>query len=304
MPTWIEALSKTRRRLRSVLSRVFTGAGAVDEAALEELEETLLRADVAMPLVMEWTAALTREGGHRPPAAVLRQLLLDALEPAPPFEWASPAPPHTLLLVGVNGTGKTTSAAKLARRAAQAGRQPLLAATDTFRAAGADQLRIWAGRVGCDVVAGQQGADAAAVAYDALEAAHARGRDTVIIDTAGRMHTRQPLMNELAKVHRTVTARLGRAPDETWIVLDASMGQNAIQQARHFHALVPLSGCIVAKLDGTGKAGFVFSVVKELKLPVRFAGLGEGMDDLAPFDPERFVDALLGRDGVGEEESE
>ena len=297
MVTWIDALAKTRNKLSGAFTKIFRRSDELDEDALEELEDTLLGADVSMSLVMEWTAALQKgySGLRVSRREIVHHLLVGALGKETPFTWSDTARPCTILIVGVNGTGKTTTAAKLAHRAKQAGLNPLLAATDTFRAAGAEQLRIWADRVGCDVVAGQQGADAAAVAYDALDAAFARNSDAVIIDTAGRMHTKQPLMNELGKVRRAVTSRLKRDPDETWIVLDAGMGQNAIIQARQFHQMVPLTGVIVTKLDGSSKAGFVFSVVKELGVPVRFAGLGEGLDDLAVFDAERFVEALLGR---------
>ncbi len=295
MVTWINALARTRNRIGSALTAVFKRSGAVDEDVLEELEETLLAADVPLRLIMEWTTSL-REGYRGldvSAKSMLRERLLRALASCEPFDWPPAPRPHTTLIVGVNGAGKTTTTAKLAWRAQAGGLTPLLAATDTFRAAGADQLRIWADRVGCDVVAGQQGADAAAVAFDALAAAQARGRDVVLVDTAGRMHTRKPLMDELGKVRRAIQSRIGREPDETWIVLDASMGQNAITQARQFHQVAPLTGCIIAKLDGSAKAGFVFAVVHELGIPVRFAGLGEGMGDLTPFDATAFVDALL-----------
>lgn len=296
MVTWLSALSKTRNRVGAAFARVFKRDQVLDEDTLEELEDTLLQADVSMRLVTEWTDQLRKSyrGLEVSRREIIREFLLRALGDVPAFDWPAEPKPFTILLVGVNGTGKTTTAAKLAWRAKQDGKRPLLAATDTFRAAGADQLRIWAERVDCDVVAGQQGADAAAVAFDALMAAEARQLDTVIIDTAGRMHTRQPLMNELAKVRRAVTSRLKRDPDATWIVLDASMGQNAIIQARQFNEMVPLSGAIITKLDGSAKAGFAFSVIKELGVPIRFAGLGEGMEDLIPFEPEAFVDGLLG----------
>jgi fused signal recognition particle receptor len=296
MVTWIDALSKTRARVKQAFAQVFQSRGGFDEEQLEELEETLLTADVSMTQVMAWTEAL-RKGyrgmdiSHRD---IVRQLLIEALPDASPFVWPDQPVPYAVLLVGVNGTGKTTSAAKLARHAHKAGRKPLLAATDTFRAAGADQLRIWADRVDCDVVAGTQGADAAAVAFDAVAATLARGKDTLLVDTAGRMHTKKPLMDELVKVRRAISNKLERDPDETWMVLDAGMGQNALTQARQFHQIAPLTGIVVTKLDGSAKAGFLFSVVKELNVPIRFAGLGEGMDDLQPFDREAFVDALIG----------
>ncbi len=296
MATWIKALTKTRQRIQAVFQQVFRSSHALDEEAQEELEETLLQADVSMKRVLSWCEALSAPGQRADgsPLDIVRQLMRDSLGDPVPFTWPDAPRPYTVLLVGVNGTGKTTTAAKLAWQVKQAGRTPLLAATDTFRAAGADQLRIWAERVGCEVVAGQQGADAAAVAYDSLEAALARGTDVVLIDTAGRMHTKQPLMNELGKVRRAITTKLGREPDQTWIVLDASMGQNAITQARQFHQIAPLTGVIVSKLDGSAKAGFVFSVVEELGVPIRFAGLGEGMEDLVPFSASDFVAGLLG----------
>lgn len=296
MVTWISALSKTRQRIGAAFSRVFRQAETFDEDSLEELEDTLLQADVSMRLVTEWSDVLRKNyrGLQVDRREIVQGLLRRSLGDSAMFEWPASPSPYAILLVGVNGTGKTTTAAKLAWRVRQTGRRPLLAATDTFRAAGADQLRLWAERVPCDVVAGTQGADAAAVAFDAISAAQARELDTVIIDTAGRMHTKQPLMNELAKVRRAIVSRLGREPDATWIVLDASMGQNAIIQAKQFHECAPLSGAVVTKLDGSAKAGFVFSIVKELGVPVLFAGLGEGMEDLQPFDPDEFVAALLG----------
>lgn len=296
MVTWISALTKTRQRIGAAFSRVFRQSDTFDEDSLEELEETLLQADVAMRLVTEWSDVLRKNyrGLQVDRRDIIKGLLRRSLGDPVSFEWPPEPLPYTILLVGVNGTGKTTTAAKLAWRAKQAGKVPLLAATDTFRAAGADQLRLWAARVPCDVVAGQQGADAASVAFDAVAAAQSRAMGTVIIDTAGRMHTKQPLMNELAKVRRAVVTKLGREPDATWIVLDASMGQNAIIQAKQFHATAPLTGAVVTKLDGSAKAGFVFSIVKELGVPVLFAGLGEGMEDLQPFDPDAFVSALVG----------
>jgi fused signal recognition particle receptor len=234
--------------------------------------------------------------------AALRQHLVDALGgPAEPPTWVGHTRPHTVLIVGVNGSGKTTTAAKLARLCLNQGRRPLLGAADTFRAAGSDQLRIWGERVGCDVVTGQMGADSASVAFDAMEAALARDADVLIVDTAGRMHTKKPLMQELEKIRRALGKRVEGAPHETWIVLDASIGQNALSQARLFHEICPLTGVIVSKLDGSSKAGFLFAVARELGVPVRYAGLGEGADDLVPFDVPSFVDALL---GVEETEAE
>ncbi len=291
MRSWLQALAKTRDRLRQHAARLF--GGAADPAALEECEQALIQADIPAGLVAEWMERIRIEGPRRGPMAVARELARQALPDRAPFDWREAERPAALLIVGVNGSGKTTTAAKLARLVQQQGLKPLLAATDTFRAAGADQLRIWAQRVGCDVVAGVQGADAAAVAYDAVQAAKARGVDWVIVDTAGRMHTRQPLMEELAKVGRAI-AKAGGGPRETWIVLDGMLGRNAISQARSFLDLARVTGVVVSKLDGSSKAGFILAIERDLRLPVRFVGLGEGMDDLAPFDPDQYVDALVG----------
>ncbi len=281
-----------------MLQGIFKKPGSFDSSAIEELEETLLCADVSMSLISDWVEELERMNVSPDiqRSDVVRNLLLSSFSNCAPFNWPTSPRPYTFLIVGVNGVGKTTTVAKLAWRASQLPATPLLAAADTFRAAGTDQVRIWGERVGCDVVAGQQGADAAAVAFDAVKAAVSRGIDHLIIDTAGRMHTKQPLMNELIKVRRATASGLNREPDETWIVLDASVGRNAIAQAKRFHEMVPLTGVVISKLDGSAKAGFVFSVVKELGLPIYFAGLGEGMEDLVPFNPESFVDALLGID--------
>ena len=295
MASWLSALSRTRQQFAQAMSRLWTGGAAADQT-LEELEVNLLRADVPLRLVGELLPQLQRSAGRGGPAAVaeLRRLLREALGHPGDFAWTADGKPRCILIVGVNGSGKTTTCAKLALRATQAGHKVLLGATDTFRAAGADQLAWWGERLHCDVVAGASGADAAAVAYDALEAAQARGCDVVLIDTAGRMHTKAPLMRELQKVRGALAKRQPGAPEEVWLVLDATLGQNAIVQARQFHDAVPLTGAIIAKVDGSSKAGFIFAVTKELGVPIRFVGLGEGADDLAPFEAEKFVDALLG----------
>jgi len=293
--TWIDALARTRKNIAGTLARVFTREAPPDDLSLEELESTLLQADVPVRLVSQWVVDLQKayRGLRVSKRDMLKKILVDSLPAVSSFSWVRPEKPLTVLVVGVNGSGKTTTCAKLAHLAAQAGAKPLLGATDTFRAAGADQLKWWADKLGCEVVVGASGADAAAVAYDALEAAQARKMDALIVDTAGRMHTRQPLMQELQKVKGSLSKRMPGAPHETWIVLDATLGQNAVIQARQFHESVPLTGVVVAKLDGSSKAGFVFSIAKELGLPIRYIGLGEGNEDLAPFDPTAFVEALL-----------
>lgn len=301
MATWKDALARTRGRIVASLGGILSRGREADGATLEAIEETLLAADVPARLAAEILADLSGGGrGAETRQARLRQRLVDGLAGASAFDWGGGDGVFSLLLVGVNGSGKTTTAAKLAQLARRAGRNPLLGAADTFRAAGAEQLRLWAGKVGCDVVAGAPGADAASVAYDAMRAASARGRDVVIIDTAGRMHTRVPLMEELRKVRRSLEKAVPNASYQTWIVLDATLGQNALIQARQFHQAVPLDGVVVSKLDGSAKAGFLFGVSRELGIPIRFAGLGEQADDLTPFDPAAFVDALLGMDGPEE----
>ena len=296
MASWKDALAKTRAKLSASLTGLFDRGAAIDEETLESLEETLLQADVPARLVEELMQ--TVDGGGRGRGATrreaMRALLTATLTEGPPISWTRDDGPLTVLVVGVNGSGKTTTAAKLAYRAAADGARPLLAAADTFRAAGSRQLQLWAERVGCDVVGGATGADAAAVAYDALEATLARKADVLLVDTAGRMHTKGPLMQELTKISRTLGKRLAGAPHHTWMVLDATIGQNALHQAREFHAAVPLTGVIIAKLDGSSKAGFLFGVSRELGVPILFAGLGEQQGDLAPFEAGAFVDALLG----------
>ncbi len=298
MVTWVDALARTRRQLAGAVRRLLGASVAGTGPSFGELEESLLGADVPVRLAEQVMTDLEKgyKGLRVSPRDMLTRVLEGALGPATASAWGGPVRPCVVLVVGVNGSGKTTTCAKLAHRAAREGLKPLLGATDTFRAAGADQLKLWAERLGCDVVAGEPGADAAAVAYDALGAAAARGKDVLIIDTAGRMHTRAPLMQELKKIRAALSKRQPDAPHETWVVLDATLGQNAVVQARVFNEAVPLTGAIVTKLDGSARAGFVFSIVKDLRVPIRFAGLGEGPDDLVPFDPPGFVKALLGEE--------
>lgn len=295
MASWLSALSRTRKLFADTLSKLWKG-GAPEGVTLDELEENLLRADVPVPLVGELMDHLKREARHggAEAVAVLRKQLLVALGRHAGFTWPATVKPRTILIVGVNGSGKTTTCAKLAHLAKKSGQRVLLAAGDTFRAAGVEQLKWWANHLQCDIVAGVTGADAAAVAFDAVAAAQARGTDVLLLDTAGRMHTKTPLMQELQKVGGALAKKMPGAPHEVWLVLDATLGQNAISQARQFHSAIPLTGAIIAKVDGSSKAGFVFAVAKELGVPIRFIGLGEGEDDLQPFEAEKFVSALLG----------
>lgn len=280
-------------RLRGLL-----GGQAVSAETWAEVEESLIAGDVGAALastVVDRARDARRDDGAI--AAVRRELaaLLVPRDPAwqlmPPL--AAGGAPAVVLIVGVNGTGKTTTIGKLAAREAAAGRRIVLAAADTFRAAASDQLRIWATRAGADIVAHAAGADPAAVVFDALDAAVARRADGVLIDTAGRLHTKSNLMDELAKIRRVIDRRLPGARPETLLVLDATTGQNGLAQAVAFHEAVHLTGIILTKLDSTSRGGIVFAIEQRLGVPVRFAGVGERPQDLVEFDPAAFVDALF-----------
>jgi fused signal recognition particle receptor len=284
---------------RSVLGLI--GGGDLDEESWQDVEDTLLVADlgpVAAESVISQLRSRLASGSVRTEAdakAVLRDVLINELQPD--MDRSIRALPHAdhpsvLLIVGVNGTGKTTTVGKLARVLVADGRRVVLGAADTFRAAAADQLQTWAARVGAEVVRGAEGADPASVAFDAVDKGIAAGADVVVIDTAGRLHTKVGLMDELDKVKRVVTRRA--AVDEVLLVLDATIGQNGLAQARVFADVVDITGAVLTKLDGTAKGGIVFRVQQELGVPVKLVGLGEGPDDLAPFEPAAFVDALLG----------
>jgi fused signal recognition particle receptor len=277
------------------------GGGDLDDASWDEIEDTLLIADlgpVTTASVIEHLRAQVAASSVRNEAearAVLREVLIRELKPG--LDRSIRALPHddkpsVLLVVGVNGTGKTTTVGKLARVLVADGRRVVLGAADTFRAAAADQLQSWAARVGAEVVRGAEAADPASVAYDAVDKGIAIGADVVVIDTAGRLHTKTGLMDELGKVKRVVEKRA--AVDEVLLVLDATIGQNGLAQARVFADVVDITGVVLTKLDGTAKGGIVFRVQQELGVPVKLVGLGEGPDDLAPFEPAAFVDALLG----------
>jgi len=294
MKSWLTALARTRDKIAGGLARLIPGLAKADPAALEEWEKLLIQADIAPRLVEEWIARLKRKVGSGDMTSLIEGMLLAVFPEQTPYQWKLPVSPKVILITGVNGSGKTTTTAKLGHLAKKQGMTPLLAAADTFRAAGSHQLKLWADRLKLDVVVGAHGADSAAVAFDAVKAAVARKADVVLIDTAGRMHTKQPLMDELHKVQRSIGKALPGAPHENWIVLDATLGNNAIIQARMFKECVDLSGVVIAKLDGSSKGGFIFTIRKELNLPVHFVGLGEGEDDLAPFDSKEFVKGFLG----------
>ena len=279
------------------VGQLFTRRG-VDEELLEELEETLIAADVNVNAVQEILETLRQEARAQrlreaDDVRVCLQTLLRGWlgEPAPLA--VSATPPTVYLFVGVNGVGKTTSIAKVAHMLQRQGKRVLLAAGDTFRAAAIDQLQIWAERLGCDLVKHKEGADPSAVVFDAIQAARARGVDFVLADTAGRQHTHARLMEELKKVHRVAEKALERSPDEVLLVLDAVAGQNAIRQAEEFARALPLSGIVLTKLDSTSRGGAVLTVRKQLGIPIKLVGLGEKADQIAPFDPDAFVDGLL-----------
>ena len=294
MKSWLNALARTRDKIVGGLAHLIPGLAKADPAALEEWEKSLVQADISPRLVDEWISKLRRKGGGADMVHEI-QLMLESTFPAQaPFAWKHAQTPRVILITGVNGSGKTTTTAKLGYLIKREGLTPLLAAADTFRAAGSHQLKLWADRLGIGVVVGAPGADSAAVAFDAVQAAVARKADVVLIDTAGRMHTKQPLMDELQKVRRSIAKALPGAPHETWIVLDATLGNNAVIQARMFKECVDLTGVVVAKLDGSSKGGFIFTIRKELGLPIHFVGLGEGEDDLAQFEAKEFVKGFLG----------
>jgi len=273
---------------------------------LENLERVLIEADFGVGATVELVQALEDEvrRGKLKTEADLKRALRERLSamlagPENPGQIThSPSGPTVVLIVGVNGTGKTTTAAKLASRLQQEGRSVLLAAADTYRAGAIAQLQVWANRLRIPCVAGAPGGDPASVAFDAIDAAVSRGIDTVIVDTAGRLHTQEGLMEELRKVVRVISRRLPGAPHETLLVLDGTVGQNAVQQGKLFAQAVAPTGIVVTKLDGSARGGAVAAVRRELNLPVRFVGLGESVEDLEPFDPERFAEGLLAETAV------
>jgi fused signal recognition particle receptor len=293
-----DGLRKTRDGLREKLETVFGGA-PLDESALENLEEALLASDLGpatTAAILEPARAAFRRQGITTAEAMrdlLAQRVGELLQVGGPPATAPAASPHVTLFLGVNGSGKTTTIAKLAKRYRDAGERVVLAAGDTFRAAAIEQLQIWGHRIGAEVIAHRPGADPAAVIFDACKAASARGVQRLLIDTAGRLHTRQNLMEELKKIHRVIARGVPGAPHETLLVLDATTGLNAVAQAREFHQAVGVTGLVIAKLDGTAKGGAVVAIAQALQLPVRYVGVGESPEDLQPFDPREFAAALF-----------
>jgi fused signal recognition particle receptor len=284
-----DSLGKSRRALTEQIAAAAFDPG--DDEAWERLEEALIAADVGVPTTAELVQRLEAREVAGELGAALSDEATELLGGPPRLDLS--AEPTVILVVGVNGTGKTTTIGKLAQKLREHDHSVLLAAADTFRAAAEEQLEIWAGRAGADFVGSERGGDPAAVAYDAIEAATARGRDVVIVDTAGRLHTQTNLMEELAKVRRVIERRLPGAPHETLLVVDATTGQNGLQQARLFGEAVDVTGVALTKLDGSAKGGVALAIAHELGLPVKLVGVGEGLDDLRPFDARDYANALL-----------
>ncbi len=284
-----DSLGKSRRALTEELA--FGSFDPAEEASWERLEEALIRADVGVPATAELVQRLEARGVAGDLGPALQEEIARMLGDPGRFELTGT--PSVVLVVGVNGTGKTTTIGKLAARLSEHGRKVLVAAADTFRAAAEEQLEIWAERAAADFVGSERGGDPAAVAYDAIGAAESRGRDVVIVDTAGRLHTQTNLMEELAKVRRVIGQRLEGAPHETLLVIDATTGQNGLQQARLFGQSVDVTGVVLTKLDGSAKGGIAVAIAHELGLPVKLIGIGERLDDLRPFDPDEFAAALV-----------
>lgn len=291
------------QRIKDVaLTDVAVLVRGLDEGSLEKLEELLIASDFGVSATLrlvKQVESLSRQGKIRTEEQFLDTVeteirtILNSGDSGSALRFSATAEPTVFLMVGVNGVGKTTSIGKLAHRLKRQGKRPLLAAADTFRAGAIDQLRIWSERVGCDFVGAQPGADPAAVAFDAMDAANARNADVVIVDSAGRLHTQRDLMHEIQKVERVIARKQTDAPHETLLVLDATVGQNAIAQARTFSAALKLSGLVLAKLDSTAKGGIVVALKEEFGLPVKLIGTGEQIDDLEEFDASEFASEVL-----------
>jgi fused signal recognition particle receptor len=295
-----ESLSRTKQQIVERFDEIVRAADEpdrrsrpIDVDTIEALEELLISADLGLPATERVIAAVKRRARD---GASLRDLVKEEIRgvfqsvdtPVP-----ATAAPRITLIVGVNGTGKTTTVGKLANLLKNEGRQPLICAADTFRAAAVEQLEIWATRAGVDIVRARHGADPAAVVFDAIASAKAKGRDPVLVDTAGRLHTRVNLMNELEKIRRVAAREVPGAPQEVLLVLDATVGQNGVAQAREFTNVAGVNGIVLTKLDGTAKGGVAVAIANDLKLPIRYVGVGEGIDDLVPFSADEYVDGLF-----------
>lgn len=302
-----QGLAKSKQSVMERISRVFTGRRRIDDDLMDDLEEALILSDVGVDTTEAVLDRLRKRAtweayvDQQELMTMLREEVLglitrdegSALTDSTAYEVPRGNGPHVILVVGVNGVGKTTSIAKLAHRYKSQGLKVMLGAADTFRAAAVDQLKVWGERVGVEVVSQGMGADPAAVAFDTLQAAVGRNADLVIVDTAGRLHNKVNLMNELGKIKRVMSKVVPEAPHEVWLVLDGSTGQNALEQAKRFTEVTDVTGLILTKLDGTAKGGVVLAISDQLKVPVRFVGVGEKMEDMQEFHPMEFVDSLL-----------
>lgn len=294
-----EGLAKTRKGITEKIDQVLVSFGKVDDELFDELEEVLVTSDIGIDTSMSIIEGLkkkVKEGRVTEPQkvkALLKDELLGILGFDAPGLDVEPGP-AIIMVIGVNGVGKTTSIGKIAAMLKNEGKRVIIAAADTFRAAAIDQLQIWSDRVGVELIKHQEGSDPAAVIYDAIQAARARNADVLICDTAGRLHTKKNLMEELKKVSRIIDREMPNARRENLLVLDATTGQNAVSQAKTFSAVTDISGIVLTKLDGTAKGGIVIAIKSELNIPVKLIGVGEQLDDLQPFDPKDFVEALFG----------
>lgn len=292
-----QGLSKTRKILTTDIDELFAGNRKIDDELLEELEELLITSDIGVQTSMDLIDNISRKsweiGDAEQLKAALKEEILSLLDTQTAVVKKITSTPYVIMVIGVNGVGKTTTIGKLATRQTAAGKRVLIAAADTFRAAAVEQLAIWAERANAEIIKHKDKADPAAVVYDTLEAALARGTDFIFIDTAGRLHTKVNLMGELKKIKRTISKKLPDAPHEILLVLDATTGQNALSQAKLFHEELEVTGIALTKLDGTAKGGIVISICNDLKIPLEYIGIGEKIEDLQDFDPIQFVNALF-----------
>jgi fused signal recognition particle receptor len=295
-----QKLSKTRDSITGRLDRIFFGKKEITEEILDEIEEILFTSDIGVETAQNLIDTIRRKVNRKELKDLnklklaLKEEILNFLETPPKKEIIYPKDePLVIMMVGVNGVGKTTTIGKLAYQMHKEGKKVLLVAADTFRAAAVEQLSIWAERAGAELVKKDEGTDPSAVVFDSIDIAKKKGFDVIIIDTAGRLHTKKNLMEELKKIKRVCNKKLAGAPHEIWLVLDATTGQNAISQAKMFHDALQLTGIILTKLDGTAKGGVIVGISHQLKIPVIFVGIGEAIDDLKPFEPKWFVDALF-----------
>ena len=296
-----DGLTRTKQQIVNRFEEIVQQADAtteqrsrpIDVDTIEALEELLVAADVGIPATERIVMAVKGRSRHGESLRDLVKQEIRAVFDNVPQPSTNGHQPHVTLIVGVNGTGKTTTIGKLANLLKSQGKQPLVCAADTFRAAAVEQLEIWAKRASVDIVRAKEGSDPAAVVFDAIQSGKARGRDPILVDTAGRLHTRVNLMNELDKIRRVAARAADGAPHEVLLVLDATVGQNGVQQAREFTNVAGVTGIVLTKLDGTAKGGVAVAIAHDLKLPIRYVGVGEGIDDLIPFSPQEYVDALF-----------